>query len=163
MKTTLSQILRHHPCGQQPHNNTLIGFLKLQAHLGEDFPYDREFELLEIFESNGFEDTTWCLRAVTGMDAEIRQFALLVARQTFHLIPPLAGLEEAFIAQDENLVRDLTDTLLENDDLDRYTRRAIFRVRAALLKQAYSAAYCVTSIDGRSPKLSTELLKLIKL
>lgn len=164
MKTTLQQILKHAPCGQ---TKPTSGYLKLRAHLGEDFPYAREFELLEVYKSNGFDDTVWCLRAVTGMDTEIRQFAFFGARQTFHLIPLLAGLEEAFVSQDENLVRDLTDTLLENDDLDYFVRKAVSRVRASVLLRAYSAAYCVTYTDGKSPEqsaeLEAELLKLIAL
>jgi hypothetical protein len=75
MKTTLNKIREH-----SPRKN---GWEKLLTTLGKTKADDDPLDLLTILDSNGLDDTLWCLRAVDGHDAEIRKlacaYALMVA------------------------------------------------------------------------------------
>ncbi len=78
MKTTLNKIRSHSPCED--------GWKKLLKHLGKTAPDDEPLSLLTVLESNGWDDTLWCFRAVEGFDREIRLFAVFCARRVQHLM-----------------------------------------------------------------------------
>ena len=82
MKTTLNEIRKHHPCQD--------GWEKLLRHLNKTKPDDKPLPLLTILESNGLDDTLWCLRAVEGFDREKRLLAIAFAREVEHLMPDAA-------------------------------------------------------------------------
>ena len=67
MQTTLNKIKEHSPCEN--------GWKKLLNYLEKTQADDEPLELRTILESNGLDDTIWALRAVEGMDKEIRLFA----------------------------------------------------------------------------------------
>jgi hypothetical protein len=67
MQTTLNRIKYHSPCED--------GWKKLLNYLNKTQSDDEPLELRTILESNGIQDTIWALRAVEGMDKEIRLFA----------------------------------------------------------------------------------------
>jgi len=73
MKTTLNKIRDHEPCTD--------GWEKLLTHLDKTKADDEEISLLTILDSNGFDDTLWCFRAVDDHDKEKRLFAVWCARQ----------------------------------------------------------------------------------
>src|SRR4030042_3328466 len=55
LTTTLNRIRAASPCSD--------GWTKLLKHLGKTAPDDVVIDLLTILESNGTQDTLWCLRA----------------------------------------------------------------------------------------------------
>jgi hypothetical protein len=78
MKTTLNKIRQHSPCKE--------GWTKLLKHLGKTEADYVELSLLTILESNGLDDTLWCLRAVDGFDKEKRLLAVAFAKEVQHLM-----------------------------------------------------------------------------
>jgi hypothetical protein len=78
MKTTLNKIREQEPCKS--------GWTKLLKHLGKTCADDVEVPLLTVLESNGLDDTLWCLRAVDGFDKEKRLMAVAFAREVQHLM-----------------------------------------------------------------------------
>ena len=91
MKTTLNKIREHNPCTD--------GWKKLLAYLGKTKPYDEPLSLLTILDSNGLQDTLWCLRAVEGYDRELRLFAVWCARQVQHLMTDQRSLDALDVAE----------------------------------------------------------------
>jgi hypothetical protein len=55
-------------------------------HLGKVQADDVELDLLTVLESNGLDDTLWCLQAVDGFDREKRLLAVAFAREVQHLM-----------------------------------------------------------------------------
>jgi hypothetical protein len=78
MKTSLNKIRLYSPCTS--------GWTKLLKHLGKTVADDVELDLLTVLESNGLDDTLWCLRAVDGFDKEKRLMAVAFAREVQHLM-----------------------------------------------------------------------------
>jgi hypothetical protein len=78
MKTTLNKIRLNSPCTS--------GWTKLLKYLGKTAADDVELDLLTVLESNGLDDTLWCLRAVDGFDKEKRLMAVAFAREVQHLM-----------------------------------------------------------------------------
>ena len=91
MKTTLNKIREHNPCTD--------GWKKLLAYLGKTKPYDEPLSLLTILDSNGLQDTLWCLRAVEGYDREIRLYAVWCVRQAQHLLTDKRSLDALDVAE----------------------------------------------------------------
>ena len=54
--TTLAQIRGHSPCED--------GWTLLNTNLGSDYGDDTPLTFKQIYDSNGYEDTFWCLRTV---------------------------------------------------------------------------------------------------
>ena len=54
--TTLAQIREHSPCADR--------WKLLNTNLGSDYGDDTPLTFKQIYDSNGYEDTFWCLRAV---------------------------------------------------------------------------------------------------
>ncbi|MCO1367204.1 hypothetical protein [Burkholderia multivorans] len=50
------------------------------------FKHDAEIPLVDVLNSNGFDDALWSLRCVSGADRDIRLFAVWCARQVEHLM-----------------------------------------------------------------------------
>jgi len=78
MQTTLKKIRAHSPCAE--------GWTQLLAHLGKTKADSTPLPLSVILESNGLNDTLWCLQAVDGFEREKRLFAVWCARQVQRLI-----------------------------------------------------------------------------
>jgi len=78
MNTTLNAIRSHNPCTE--------GWKKLLAHLGKTKADDEPLSILTILDSNGLDDSLWCLRTVEGHDREIRLYVAWCARQVQHLM-----------------------------------------------------------------------------
>lgn len=89
--TTLNDIRAHHPCAD--------GWSKLLKHLGKTAPDSEPLSLLTILESNGLDDTLWCLRAVPGYDREFRLYAVWCARQVQHLMTDQRSLDVLDVAE----------------------------------------------------------------
>ncbi|WP_176061685.1 hypothetical protein [Burkholderia multivorans] len=74
--------------------NKLVRSLQGQPFSDEDasrngyihFKHGAEIPLLDILNSNDFEDALWSLRCVSGADRDIRLFAVWCARQVEHLM-----------------------------------------------------------------------------
>ena len=79
MKTTLSKILKHGPCGQDPEDGD--GWWKLLNFLKKTEPDDEPLPLLTVLDSNGLDDAIWALRAVDGYDRGTRLFGCWCACQ----------------------------------------------------------------------------------
>lgn len=73
MQTTLKKIRAHSPCTS--------GWTRLLTFLGKTKVDDEALLLSTVLQSNGLNDTLWCLRAVDGFEREKRLFAVWCARQ----------------------------------------------------------------------------------
>ena len=59
-------------------------------YLGKTSPDDEPLPLLTVLDSNGFDDTLWCFRAVDAVDGfekEKQLLAITFAREVEHLMP----------------------------------------------------------------------------
>ena len=83
MYTTLNEILKHKPCGQNSKGAT--GFSKLLKFLGKEQADDEPLSFITILESNGILDAIWCLRVLPDCDLKVMKFKLLCARRVEHL------------------------------------------------------------------------------
>ena len=75
----MNAIRKHQPCTD--------GWEKLLKHLGKTGADDEPLSLLTTLESNGFDDTLWCFRAVDGFEKEKLLLAITYAREVEHLMP----------------------------------------------------------------------------
>ena len=91
MHTTLRKIRSHSPCAD--------GWAKLLRHLGKTAPDDEPLPITTILDSNGLDDTLWCLRAVEGHDRELRLYAVWCARQVQHLMTDPRSLAALDVAE----------------------------------------------------------------
>lgn len=79
MYTTLNRIREHSPCKS--------GWVNLLIHLGKTKPDDEPLPLLTVLDSNGFDHTLWCFRAVDGFEKEKLLLGITFAREVEHLMP----------------------------------------------------------------------------
>jgi len=91
MQTTLNKIRQHFHCSE--------GWIKLLKHLNKTRADDEPLALITILDSNGLDDTLWCMRAVEGFDKEIRLYAVWCARQVQHLMTDKRSLEALDITE----------------------------------------------------------------
>jgi len=89
--TTLNKIRGHSPCES--------GWKKLLKHLGKTEADDEPLPLLTILESNGLDDTLWCLRTVPEHDREWRLFAVWCARKVQHLMTDQRSINALDVAE----------------------------------------------------------------
>jgi hypothetical protein len=71
----------------------------LLKHLGKTVADDVELDLLTILESNGLDDTLWCLRAVDDFDKEKRLMAVAFAREVQHLMKDQRSIAALDVAE----------------------------------------------------------------
>lgn len=85
LTTTLNLIRAKNPCNSDKTASRTSGWNCLIDYLGEDYPGNKEINLLAILESNGIRDCLWALRC-TIQDSEIisRRLAVEFAR---HVLP----------------------------------------------------------------------------
>ena len=83
--TTLRKIRQHSPCSE--------GWRTLLTFLGKTGADDDPLPLVTILQSNGLDDTLWCLRTVAGYDKEITRFALACAQEVRHLMTDQRSLD----------------------------------------------------------------------
>ena len=83
--TTLRQIRQHNPCSE--------GWRTLLSYLGKTGVDDDPLPLVTILQSNGLDDTLWCLRTITGHDKEIIRFALACAQEVKQLMTDQRSLD----------------------------------------------------------------------
>jgi hypothetical protein len=90
--TTLNEIRKHSPCSD--------GWTKLLAHLNKTKADDEPLPLLTILDSNGLDDTLWCLR-VLGPEHNgwMRLLAVHYARQVQHLMTDQRSLDALDVAE----------------------------------------------------------------
>ena len=79
MYTTLNAIREHQPCK--------YGWETLLEYLGKTSADDEPLSLLTVLDSNGFEETLWCFRAVEGFEKERLLLAITYAKEVEHLMP----------------------------------------------------------------------------
>jgi hypothetical protein len=89
--TTLNKIRAHHPCASR--------WRKLLANLGKTSADDEPLALVTILDSNGLDDTLWCLRSVPEHSAMWRLYAVWCARQVQHLLTDARSLAAIDIAE----------------------------------------------------------------
>jgi len=89
--TTLNKIREHSPCES--------GWEKLLKHLGKTESDDEPLPLLTILDSNGLNDTLWCLRTVPEHDKERRLFAVWCARKVQHLMTDQRSINALDVAE----------------------------------------------------------------
>lgn len=89
--TTLNKIREHGPCED--------GWVQLLSFLGKTKADDEPLPLLTILESNGLDDTLWCLRSVPEYDREWRLFAVWCARKVQHLMTDKRSINALDVAE----------------------------------------------------------------
>jgi hypothetical protein len=89
--TTLNKIRKYGACED--------GWRKLLKHLGKTTADDEPLHLLTILESNGLDDTLWCLRTVPEHDREWRLFSVWCVRRVQHLMTDPRSLAALDVAE----------------------------------------------------------------
>ena len=89
--TSLNKIRAHAPCED--------GWEKLLKHLGKTSADDEPLPLLTVLESNGLDDTLWCLRSVPEHDREWRLFAVWCARKVQHLLTDQRSIDALEVSE----------------------------------------------------------------
>src|SRR3990167_5676721 len=92
--TTLAQIRAHSPCEN--------GWEKLCENLGglQVYGEDAPLTFKQIYDSNGYDDTLWCLRAVDKKYYPLwRHFAVDCAEQVKHLMTDERSLNALVVAR----------------------------------------------------------------
>ena len=90
--TTLAKIRAHSPC--------VDGYKKLCKNLGADYGEDTPVAFRQIYESNGYNDTLWCLRAVEEKYYPLwRHFAVDCAEDVKHLMTDKRSLDALVVAR----------------------------------------------------------------
>jgi leucyl aminopeptidase (aminopeptidase T) len=138
--TTLNEIRKHSPCES--------GWQKLLISLGKTKSDNKQLSFKTILESNGLDDSLWCLRAVKGYDKEIRFYAVWCARQVEHL-------DKSGVSKQTN---DVSEKFANGDATcdELYAARAAARAaasaaaRAAAWDAAWVAARAAASAAARA-------------
>ena len=92
--TTLAQIRAHSPCES--------GWKKLCKNLGglREYGEDTTLTFKQIYDSNGYDDTLWCLRSVDEKYYPLwRHFAVDCAEQIKHLMTDERSLNALVVAR----------------------------------------------------------------
>ena len=89
--TTLNKIREHGPCAD--------GWQKLLTHLGKTKADDEPLAFTTILDSNGLDDTLWCMRSAPEYDKDWRLFAVWCARQVQHLMTDQRSLSALDVAE----------------------------------------------------------------
>ncbi len=131
--TTLRQIRQHEPCAD--------GWRTLLTFLGKTRVDDEPLPLTTILQSNGLDDTLWCLRTITGHDKEITRFALACAQDVRHLMTDQRSLD-ALDALERHL-----ESPLSREELDQVLAAAGAAARAARAARA-AAAWAARAVAG---------------
>jgi len=132
--TTLNRIREHGPC--------INGWHKLLKHLGKLAADDDPLPLVTILDSNGLEDTLWCLRAVIDVEQhapEMRLYAVWCARQVQHLMTDPRSLEALDVAE-RHARGEATD-----DELEAARAAAADAAWAAARAAAHAAAHAAAA------------------
>ena len=124
--TTLRKIRQHNPCKK--------GWRTLLSSLGKTVVDDDPLPLVTILQSNGLDDTLWCLRTITGHGKEITRFALSCAQEVKHLMTDQRSLD-ALDAVERHL-----ESPLSREELDRVSAAAGAAAWAAEAARAAEAA-----------------------
>ena len=140
MKTTLNKIRTHSPCKE--------GWETLLKSLNKTGPDDEPLDMITILDSNGLDDTLWCLRAVEGHDKEIRLFAVWCARQVQHLMKDDRSIEALDIAEN------YANGLASEKELAA-ARDAAFAASAAAWDATSAAMAATWAADRKSTRLNS--------
>lgn len=89
--TTLNRIRACSPCEQ--------GWKKLLNNLGKTQADDELLPMATILDSNGLDDTLWCLRSCPEFDRLHRHFAVWCARQVQHLMTDKRSIAALDVAE----------------------------------------------------------------
>ena len=122
--TTLKAIRSKRPCGLERGSNE--GYDKLRKTLGKDYGDDTPVTFRQIYESNGYLDTLWCMRCVDPVwDSVIRHFAVDCAEDVRHLMTDQRSLDALVVA------RRYADGLATEEELEAARAAAWAAARAA--------------------------------
>jgi hypothetical protein len=89
---TLQKIRDQHPCTP--------GWEKLlKSKGGATADYSAEFPLSDVLDSNGLDDTLWCLRCLPEHDNLWRLYAVWCARQVQHLMKDQRSIDAIDVAE----------------------------------------------------------------
>ena len=132
--TTLKQIRDHSPCQD--------GWRKLIKNLGglKKYGEDTPLTFKQIYQSNGYEDTLWCMHAVDKKYSQLwRHFAVDCAEQVKHLMTDERSLNALKVA------RLHADGKATDEELTAASDAASDAARAAARAAAWAAARAAAS------------------
>ena len=87
---TLNKIRAHSPC-----ESGWKKLLKAKAGVG----MDAEFPLSDVLDSNGLDDTLWCMRCLPEHESLWRLYAVWCARQVQHLMKDKRSIDALDVAE----------------------------------------------------------------
>ena len=160
MQTTLKKIRAHSPCAS--------GWTRLLTFLGKTKVDNEALLLSTVLQSNGLNDTLWCLQAVDGFEREKRLFAVWCARQVQHLMTDprsLAALDvvERFAngqASLEELGAAAADATEATDDADTTAANAANAAEAATWANAADRAATWANVADRAASRASQIQEL---
>lgn len=146
--TTLNKIRRHHPCTE--------GWQTLLTSLGKTKADDEPLPMVHILESNGLNDTLWCLRTLPEYDDLWRLYAVWCARQVQHLMQDKRSLKALDVAEKYAKGGATKEELrTASDAASSAAREASFTARDATAAATWAAAWTTTSSTSRSTLWAT--------
>jgi hypothetical protein len=146
---TLKEIRQHRPCGLERGSN--VGYDLLRKNLGKDYGDETPITLRQIYESNGYDDTLWCLCSTPEEVHYLwRHFAVDCAKQVEHLIKD-GRSKKALVA-----ARDFADGNATEEERD--AARAAAWDAAAAARDAQIRLLEIYCRNGKRPEGSVELL-----
>jgi len=149
--TTLKQIRSHSPCED--------GYKKLVKSLGGVCKYGEDTPLTfkQIYESNGYDDTLWCMRAADEKWYPLwRHFACDCADDVRHLMTDERSKKAIDVA------RLHADGLASDDELMDARAAACDAARAAACDAARAAAWAVARDAARAAAWDAQMKRLFK-
>lgn len=133
---TLNKIRAHSPC-----ESGWKKLLKAKAGVG----MDAEFPLSDVLDSNGLDDTLWCMRCLPEHESLWRLYAVWCARQVQHLMKDKRSIDALDVA--ERYARGLA-TDAEIDAACNAARAALDAAAWAARAAAWAAAEAARAASG---------------
>jgi hypothetical protein len=133
---TLNQIRAKSPC--------VSGWETLLKHLGKTQADDVEFPLSVVLDSNGLDDTLWCLRCLPDSHSSwMRKYAVWCARQVQYLMSDQRSIFALDVAERyaDGLATDAELSAAWDAARDAARDAALAAARAAALAAARDAAW----------------------
>lgn len=154
MKTTLNEIFKRCPCGQDI-DGLDIGWLKLLKGLGKTEGDDEQLDLIEILKINGIKDAIWSLRCFDYLDyclflADIAESVLPIYEKEHEKENKIETLELCVQA-----IRDYKESCISLEDLRNANTHAASVYTAADNNDTPAATIAAATITSAAAIVNT--------
>ena len=100
VKTTLNEIMAHHPCVDKPMAHMIFDWQKLLKHLGKTQADDTAVDFVTILDLLGVQDACWAMRTRPDLDKLWRHFAVDCAERVKHLLTDERSINALSVARE---------------------------------------------------------------